>query len=63
MPDKLPKHMRSNIDHITELPFEIIKCPSCSILYQRMWIDRLEDHCPKCLNQHMLERETDETNI
>jgi len=63
MPDKLPKHTRSDVDHITELPFEIIKCPSCAVLYQRMWIDRLDDHCPKCLNQHMLERETNETNI
>ena len=63
MPGKLPKHMRGNVDHITELPFEIIKCPSCTTRYYRMWIDRGTDRCPKCLNQHMLESETNETNI
>jgi len=55
--------MRSLVDHITELPFEIIKCPSCTIKYYRMWIDRHEEHCPRCLNQHMLESETNETDI
>ena len=64
MSGKLPKHTRNKVDHLTELPFEIIKCPSCKTEYYRMWIDRVENHCPKCLNQHMLESEDDEeTNI